>query len=171
MISIRRANENDNKLLADIGKTTFIESHGNSASPKDINSYIDKNLNPQSFKDELIDTNNIYHLIYYNQQPVGFSKIIFNIPNHNTDILNITKLERIYVLKEFYGLKLGFQLLDHNISLSRTKGQSGIWLNVWTKNQRAIDFYKKAGFEIIGSYDFKISENHSNPNHQMLLKF
>jgi ribosomal protein S18 acetylase RimI-like enzyme len=46
-----------------------------------------------------------------------------------------------------------------------------MWLFVWKENQRAIHFYKKAGFHIIGSYDFRLTETHSNPNHQMLLKY
>lgn len=171
MVAIRKATLDDGQLLSKMGSTTFIESHGNSASLKDIDDYLKNNLNPQAFDKELMDVNNIYHLIYHHDQPVGYSKIIFNVPNKNTGILNITKLERIYILKAFYGLKLGLHLLHHLISLSKENGQSGIWLNVWTENHRAIDFYKKAGFEIIGKYDFKISETHSNPNHQMLLTF
>jgi ribosomal protein S18 acetylase RimI-like enzyme len=46
-----------------------------------------------------------------------------------------------------------------------------VWLAVWTENHRAIDFYKKIGFKKVGDYDFKISENHSNPNHILYLEF
>jgi len=46
-----------------------------------------------------------------------------------------------------------------------------MWLFVWTENHKAINFYKKAGFKIVGQHDFQISATHSNPNHQMLLTF
>lgn len=39
------------------------------------------------------------------------------------------------------------------------------------KNHRAVNFYLKTGFQITGSYDFKLSDTHSNPNHRMLLLY
>lgn len=80
-------------------------------------------------------------------------------------------MERLYLLKEFHDLKLGFELFQFNMALSNKNNQRGIWLYVWKQNSRAIDFYLKNGFLIIGSHNFKISATHSNPNHQMLLMF
>lgn len=86
-------------------------------------------------------------------------------------IENVTKLERLYLLKEFYSLKLGLELFNFNLELSKQNNQAGMWLFVWKENQRAVSFYKKTGFKIIGNYDFKLTETHSNPNHQMLLMY
>jgi ribosomal protein S18 acetylase RimI-like enzyme len=171
MISIVKAKAEDFQLLADIGKVSFIESHGNSASPEVIDSYVNAKYNYDLFKQELNESQNIYHIIYYDKQPAGYSKIILNSQHSNIQIESITKLERLYLLKEFYNLKIGLQLFDFNIEFSKQNNQKGIWLFVWKENQRAVSFYKKNGFEIIGSYDFKLTENHSNPNHQMLLMY
>ena len=57
------------------------------------------------------------------------------------------------------------------MALSKKKQQKGIWLAVWVENKRAIKFYQKAGFKIVGKYDFQISKTHSNPNHIMYLKY
>jgi len=75
------------------------------------------------------------------------------------------------LLQEHYGKNLGADLFNFNILLSKKNKQKGMWLAVWTENQRAINFYTKNGFTIVGSYDFKISENHSNPNHIMYLEY
>lgn len=171
MNSIVKAEEKDAQLLSEIAKPAFIESHGNSAKPEDINIYITEKLSKNAFEKELDNEKNIYYILYYNTRPVGYSKIIFNAPYKNCELKNITKLEQIYLLKEFYDLKLGLQLLEFNIELSKQNNQIGMWLFVWKENHRAINFYKKNGFLIIGNYDYKISENHSNPNHQMFLKF
>jgi diamine N-acetyltransferase len=106
----------------------------------------------------------------YNE-PVAYSKIIFNSTYYHISIPEITKLERLYILKEYLDLKLGSILFNFNVNLSKQNNQKGMWLFVWEKNQRAINFYIKNGFETIGLYDFKLSENHSNPNYQMLLKY
>ena len=79
-------------------------------------------------------------MVHYGDKPAGFSKIIFNAPHPNIVAENVTKLDRIYLLKEFYGLKLGSELLNFNINLSKDNDQSGMWLYAWIGNRRAIDF-------------------------------
>jgi len=46
-----------------------------------------------------------------------------------------------------------------------------MWLFVWIENIRAINFYLKTGFKIIGSHNFNITTTHSNPNHQMYIEY
>jgi ribosomal protein S18 acetylase RimI-like enzyme len=169
MTSIVKANENDSPLLSEIAKITFLESHGSCAEPEDVNLYIYEKYSEDAIEKELSDPTNIYHIIYHNDHVAGFSNIILNAPGTNSEISNIAKLERLYLLKAFYDLKLGLELFEFNISFAKQNNQKGTWLFVWKENQRAVNFYKKCGFTIIGSYDFKISETHSNPNHQMLL--
>jgi ribosomal protein S18 acetylase RimI-like enzyme len=169
--SIIKAQEKDCQILTDIGKISFIESHGSSASSDDINQYVSTKYTNEVFKTELNDTKNIYHLIKYKNEPAGYSKIILNDQFANIQLENVAKLERLYLLKEFYNLKLGLELLYFNIELAKQNNQIGMWLFVWKENHKAFDFYKKMGFEIIGDYNFKISETHSNPNHQLLLRF
>lgn len=171
MITIVKATTDNAALLADIGGISFIESHGHSAGAADINTYVKEKYTPAALSKEINDPKNIYHIIYHDGQPAGYSKIIFNTPHSNILQENITKLERIYLLKEFYQLKLGYQLLQFNIDLSKKNNQAGMWLYVWKENHRAVNFYTKTGFTIIGSYDFKLTETHSNPNHQMLLLY
>ena len=171
MTSISRAGEKDFQLLSELAQLTFLESHGHSAPPADVAAYATEKYSPAVVKAELGDTKNIYFIIYTDNRPAGYSKIIFDTPYPDSPIKNITKLERLYLLKEFYNLKLGAELFQFNIDLAKRNNQEGIWLFVWKENGRAVNFYKKTGFLIIGSYDFKISETHSNPNHQMLLRF
>lgn len=169
MSSIIRADNNDVELLAGIGRQTFIESHGHCASVADIQEYVNEKYSSHTFREELANSNNIYHKVFYNGQLAGYSKIMLNSSTANINSPAVTKLERLYLLKQFYGLQLASALLDYNIKLARQYDQQGMWLYVWKDNHRAIHFYLKNGFKIIGSHDFKISETHSNPNHQMLL--
>jgi GNAT superfamily N-acetyltransferase len=171
MTTILKATQNDFKLLADLGKQTFIESHGNSALQADIDEYVSETYSYATCEKELADTSNIFHFIYYAGKPAGYSKIIFNSPHPDIEEQQVTKLQRIFLLKEFYTQKLGSQLFNYNVDLSKSNNQKGLWLFVWTKNERAVKFYKKNGFKIIGSHDFKISATHTNPNHIMFLEY
>lgn len=169
MISIIKANKDDPQLLSEIATRTFIESHGNCAKPEDVRFYIAEKYGATIFEKELMNEKNNYYLIYHNNQVAGYSNLILNSPYEGSEMENVAKLERIYLLEEFYDLKLGLTLFEFNVGLAKQNNQKGIWLFVWKENHRAIRFYTKNGFTIIGSYDFKISETHSNPNHQLFL--
>ena len=171
MISIVRASEADVSLLARVGKQSFIESHGHSATEAVINEYVGEKFTLEVMQQELQNPDNIYHIVYYDGQPAGYSKIIFDAGHANISLPQVTKLERLYLLEAFYDKKLGGELLRFNIALSKQYDQKGMWLFVWTENKRALHFYSKMGFKPIGNYDFKLTDAHANPNYQMLLEY
>jgi ribosomal protein S18 acetylase RimI-like enzyme len=136
-----------------------------------MQAYLAEKFTEPALEQELKDPQNIFHIIYHNDQPAGYSKIIYRQPLDPFPQKNITKMERLYLLKEYYSLKLGQQLLQFNIDLSRQQGEAGMWLYVWKGNERAMRFYTRAGFRIIGDGWFRLTDEHSNPNWQMLLQY
>ena len=169
MISINKATPNDYKVIVDIGNISVEEAHRGSCSTQDLNEYLEKNYNNEAIQEELSNERNIYHIINFNGKPAGFSKIILDSQHSNIQQNNVTKLDRIYLLSEFFNLKLGYKLLHFNIELSKNNNQSGIWLYTWVDNKRAVNFYLKNGFVIIGSHKFYVTETYYNVNHQMFL--
>ena len=171
MHQIIKANATHAKLLAKLSKTSFLPAHGHSASKEDIEAYITANFSEENFIRELENPENEYYVMYNAGTIIGYSKIVFNQACSVLSAKNTTYMSRLYLLKEWYGLGLGKKLFDFNRALCRQNNQQGIWLKVWTENQKAIQFYNKMGFVIIGKSDFRISETHSNPNHIMHLEF
>ena len=170
-ISIKKATEKDFNAIVEIGRVSVDESHRDSCAAADMAAYIDSHYNDAAITEELKDLKNIYHIIFVDEQPVGFSKLVLNAEYATIPRKNIAKLDRIYLLKNFQRLKLGFELLQFNISLAKNNNQSGIWLVTWEGNKTAVDFYLKTGFTIHGSENFNVSETHSNLCHLMLLDF
>lgn len=169
MISIIRATVADYQPIVAIGKVAVGDAHRAGTPAENLDEYLEKNYNDQTISEELADPNNIYHIINYNGSPAGFSKIILNTKEPGIEAENVTKLDRIYLLKEFFGLKLGLELLNNIIRIAKENKQAGIWLYTWIGNERAIDFYTKTGFTIIGSYKFYVTETYYNMNHLMFL--
>ncbi len=165
------ATVHDCKVLTLIGGRSLIESHGHSAPAPVMQSYLTEKFTKTAVEQELANPQNIFHIIYYNHQPAGYSKIIYRQPLEHIPQKAITKMERLYLLKEYYSLKLGERLLQYNINLSRGQGDDGMWLYVWKENERALRFYTKAGFRIIGDGVFRLTEDHANPNWQMFLQY
>jgi diamine N-acetyltransferase len=171
MITIRPATVADAHLLSVVAPQTHMESHGHSASAEHHEIYISKKLSVEAFTNEISNPYFLYHIIYVDDVAAGYSKIILNFNHPLITEQPVTKLERIYLLKIFYGMDAGKKLFDHNLSISKDQHQLGMWLHVWIENHRAFAFYLKQGFEIIGRYDFEVSPTHFNPNHVMYLKY
>ena len=159
----------DLPILTEMARKTLWESHGHSAAVEDMESYLNGKVTQEALLAELLDERNSFYWIHHEGRLAGYSKIMLDCPLEIIPAKNVTKLERLYLLQDFHGLKLGQELFEHNIQLSKAANQAGMYLYVWKGNHRAIAFYLKNGFKIIGEGLFKLSERHSNPNHIMFL--
>lgn len=157
--------------LAQLSKNTFVQSHGHSASSKDIDTYLRFAYSANRLSSELENDNTYFHFIYHENALAGYSKVSLQTRYPKIEVDPLAKLDRIYIDEKFLDMKLGQVLFNYNLELARQNNQRGIWLYTWIENRRAIKFYLKNGFEIIDEKDFKISNRHSNPNYIMYKKF
>ena len=171
MLDIKKATIKNASLLSKLSIASFLPAHGHSASKEVIETYTDANFSEANFIKELSNRNFQYHILYYKEQIAGFSKVIFNFENKNIVDKNATKMERLYLLQEFYNLGLGKELLNFNTAIAKKHNQAGIWVFVWVENLKAIAFYNKMGFKKVGEYNFILSPTKTNPNHVLYLKF
>ena len=170
-LNITKATQKDAAILSKLSVAAFLPAHGHSASKEIIDAYIAANFSEENFKAELSNPKFQYHLLYYKDAIAGFSKIAFNTENRHIKAKNSSKMERLYLLKEFYNLGLGKELMHFNIALAKQHKQASIWLFVWVENTKAIAFYKKTGFKNVGAHDFVLSPTKTNPNHVLSLEF
>lgn len=161
----------DAALLAQMGGQSLIESHGHSAPAEIMQAYRQKSFSEEACRAELVEEQNIFFAVFFNNSPAGYSKIILHTPHLAVDLQPVTKLERLYLLQEFYGLKLGHRLLQQAIAFSKENADTGMWLEVWKGNERAIRFYQKQGFQTVGELEFVLTETHVNPAWVMWLRY
>ncbi|MGV3656450.1 MAG: GNAT family N-acetyltransferase [Chitinophagaceae bacterium] len=171
MVSFQQLTPADAEMLAHVGGVSLLESHGHSAPPEVMQAYVDRSFSVAACRAELSDNRNIFYALYYHGEPAGYFKTIYSIPHQSVAIQPVTKLERLYVLNKFLDKKLGQLLLQKSVELSKEAGEQGMWLNVWKKNERAIRFYQKQGFENVGESMFVLTETHANPNWVLLLRY
>lgn len=53
---------------------------------------------------------------------------------------------------------MGKILINKGIDIVKKENKFLVWLGVWEKNERAIEFYKKMGFTENGSHSFYMDE-------------
>lgn len=69
--------------------------------------------------------------------------------SRDEDLPDAGEVDAIYVLSEYYGRKIGYRLM--NEAISRLGDCKTIFVWVLEKNERAIRFYHRYGFEFDGS--------------------
>ena len=81
-----------------------------------------------------------------NDKVVGFA--VYG-PSRDEDLPDAGEVDAIYVLSEYYDRKVGYRLM--NEAVSRLSEYNTIIVWVFEKNERAINFYHKYGFEFDGA--------------------
>tara|TARA_R110002072_G_scaffold63772_1_gene158314 strand:+ start:9056 stop:9577 length:522 start_codon:yes stop_codon:yes gene_type:complete len=159
MIEIRIANQTDDvEVLALLGRVTYSESHAHFIDDKkDLLKYSDATFSISKTKEELNNPNILFYLLYSDGFPIGFTKLVLNSTNENIISTKVCCLERIYILDDFIPLKVGQKLLDFTVKTVKELEFEILWLSVYVKNDRAIRFYERNGFENVGVLNFIVN--------------
>jgi ribosomal protein S18 acetylase RimI-like enzyme len=95
-----------------------------------------------------------YFAISMDEQDVGFLDLEPNNP-----IEGNMKIQKIYVLPEFQGMGIGYELMKQAFDFAKENQMNSMTLQV-NRNNKAVEFYKKFGFEIIDEQDFDIGNGY-----------
>lgn len=160
-MQIRLANKNDAEVIALLGRVTFTETFGHLFSNKnDLRDYFDSTFSVDKIEGSLSKPNNVYWIAFVERLPVGYAKLKLISPTQFIPGKNVSQLQKIYVLKDFLSMKIGFHLQDLLLKKAKESGSIEIWLSVLKSNERAVNFYLKNEFKQIGDHNFQIgSEN------------
>lgn len=145
--------------LQKIGKQTFAEAFSSDNSEEDMKLYLDEGFSTDKLKNELSDKNSEFYFAVLDANIIGYLKINFGQSQTEIKDENTLEIERIYVLKEFHGKKVGQILYQKAMEISKQRGVDYVWLGVWEKNPRAIQFYKKNGFVEFDKHTFKLGND------------
>lgn len=158
-MEIRLAQNNDAQFIAILGRITFKETFGHYFRDKqDLLNYYDSTFAVKKIERSIAKPDTVYWISFVNRLPVGYAKLKLNSKSEFIDSENICQLQKIYVLKDFLSMKIGFELQNLLLEKAKELEFEKIWLSVLKSNERAINFYKRNGFKGIGKHDFQIGK-------------
>ncbi len=158
-IDIIKVSLNDLENLQIISKITFFETFSALNNAEDMAKYLNENLSLDKLNIELSDSNSAFYFAISNNKTIGYLKLNFGAAQNELKNKQCLEIERIYVLKEYHGKKIGQLLYDKAIQIAKEKNVNYVWLGVWEKNLRAINFYKKNGFVGFDKHIFKLGDD------------
>ncbi|MDT7833219.1 GNAT family N-acetyltransferase [Flavobacteriaceae bacterium S356] len=158
MIKIKRATKADTAILALLGRQTWSESHGHYIEDKsDVATYLHENFSVSKTALNLNNPNQLFYIIYADELPVGYAKLVVHASNEHITSENSCQLERIFILNDFIPLKIGQQLLTFVEEQAKKLPVDTLWLTVYIKNKRAIRFYERNEFKNVGALEFFVN--------------
>ena len=158
-IEIRLAKKEDAPFIALLGRTTFTETFGHFfRDQQDLIDYYNLTFSVQKIEVGIEKSDNVFWIAFANRLPVGYAKLKLNSHSDFIDSKSVCQLQKIYVLKDFLSMKIGFGLQDALLKKAKELNFDQMWLSVLHSNVRAINFYKNSGFEHVGHHDFQIGK-------------
>lgn len=155
-ISIRKLSSEDVYTLQNIGRQTFYETFAGNNSEEDMQKYLEESFATKKLETELNNVNSAFYFAQIENNVVGYLKINFGTFQTEIQDQNTLEIERIYVLKEFHGQKIGQVLFEKAIEIAKAENVDYVWLGVWEENHRAMSFYQKNGFTAFDKHIFKL---------------
>lgn len=158
-IIIQKVTPQEIDLLQQIGRQTFSETFSAGNTEENMSKYLEEGFSKEKLAAELADPNALFYFAWLDQKVVGYLKLNFGASQTELKDDKAVEIERIYVVKEFHGKRVGQLLYEKALEVAREAKASWVWLGVWEENPRAISFYKKNGFVEFDKHIFKLGDD------------
>jgi len=157
-IVINKIGNEQIEQLQKIGRQTFSETFAESNSAENMAKYLEEAYSYEKLSAELNDPDSFFYFAILDEKVIGYLKL--NKGGSQTEVKDndALEIERIYVLKEFQGKRVGQILFDKAIQIAKEQNAEFVWLGVWEENKRAIQFYTKNGFVEFDQHVFVLGD-------------
>jgi ribosomal protein S18 acetylase RimI-like enzyme len=98
-------------------------------------------------------------IAYDGELPVGYVKLRDGKKPEEIENQSALEIARLYSVTSMIGKGVGRLLMEKSLETARALQKEVVWLGVWEKNQRAIDFYRRFGFEKFSQCNFLLGND------------
>jgi ribosomal protein S18 acetylase RimI-like enzyme len=157
-INIEQINHSHIEALQQIGRQTFAETFAESNSAENMAKYLEEAYSYEKLSTEINNPNSFFYFAMLDEKVIGYLKLNCGASQTELKDNDAFEIERIYVLKDFHGKKVGQLLFDKAIQVAKEQQVSYVWLGVWENNKRALQFYTKNGFVEFDQHKFVLGD-------------
>lgn len=151
---IRPASARDAGALAALAARTFRDAFEAYNTPEDMALYLASNYGPDRQAAELADPGIVTLVADASGELAAYAQLREGPAPACVPGSRPIELWRFYVARAFHGRGLAQALMEATIRAASEREAGSIWLAVWERNDRALAFYRKCGFEVRGDKEF-----------------
>jgi GNAT superfamily N-acetyltransferase len=157
--AIRRAALSDASALAELAARTFTETFAADNSPEDLDAHLRFSYGVAQQTAELEDRDVITLLAFQGDELAGFAQVRRKSAPSCVIGEHPIELHRFYLTRSAHGTGLAAPLMLAARAAAKELEGLHMWLGVWERNARAIAFYIKSGFVVVGSHVFIVGND------------
>ena len=149
----------DAGALARVAASMFRDTFGPANKPEDLEAYLASAFTEEKQRAELSEPSSRIWLAHDSEGIAGYAHVRLGAPLPPQSTITSTKaaeIARIYAQQRWQGRGVGAVLMRFCITAAQGWGADVLWLGVWERNPRAIAFYEKQGFGVVGEQPFHL---------------
>ena len=140
---IRPWHKDDLEVVRYLLWETWKESYSSFIPIDDLLAYFNENYTAKKLAEQYNDAKVNSFVAEYDDVIAGYEKTYYNEKE------NRLYVHQLYVLSVYQNLGLGRKLMKSAAERAQSLGLDKIWVGVMVKNESAIEWYKKMGYEIV----------------------
>lgn len=153
---IRRATVDDAATLSALATATFVETFGHLYPPEDLQAFLDEAYAVDRQAVILAHPDYAVWLLEVDGRAVGHCAAgPCGLPHEDVQPGD-GELKRLYILRELQSGGWGARMMDTAMQWLERDGPRTLWVGVWSENLGAQRFYRRYGFEKVGTYGFPV---------------
>jgi ribosomal protein S18 acetylase RimI-like enzyme len=153
-ISIRFADLDDINTIGFLAQQIWPPTYGDILTAEQLDYMLGLFYSPASLTRQMIDEKHSFLIVEEDETPIGFAAW-----SPITDKPGLFKLYKLYVLGRRQGRGMGKTIINFILDDIRERDGERLRLNV-NRHNKAIKFYEKMGFSIVGEEDIDIGNGY-----------
>jgi ribosomal protein S18 acetylase RimI-like enzyme len=153
---IRVVRDNDADCLSKFAKLVFAETYGHALAPESLANYLQIEFSPLKIRSHF--ENSVHRVLDAEDEIVGWGALNETIAPSCVLQTRAVELSRFYIHADHRGSGASDALLAQLETDAISRDYQTLWLCVWRENARAIAFYRRRGFEIVGQKEVWVED-------------
>ena len=154
--TIRLASVTDAEALSALARRTFSDAFAADNAPEDLAMFLDSTYSPDIQRSELQDPVLTCLVVEHDGTLIAFAMLRKGKTSPHVSDPTAIELQRFYVDQAAHGTGLAPRLMLACVDRAANLGAATLFLGVFERNVRAIRFYRKHKFEVVGSQLFRV---------------
>lgn len=152
-IEVKKIDSTSAELLSSLAKKIYAPHYTHLWLTGGMDWYMNEYAYPVSkIRSEIENKKCLHYIAYIKNEPVGYLKINIDAAIEGGDKKEGIEVERIYIDTKAVNKGLGTHLMNFAADIAKSYQKKYIFLKAMDSAQLALQFYKKIGYEIIGSF-------------------
>jgi diamine N-acetyltransferase len=153
-LTIRRADAGDAEGLAELALRSFLDTFAAQNDPGDVAAYTVRTYGPERQAAELADPAIVTLVGEMEGRMAAYAQLRSGRAGPGVDGPDPLEIMRFYVDQPWHGRGVAQRMMAAALATARERGARTVFLAVWEHNPRAMAFYAKHGFRVVGAQDF-----------------